>query len=151
MKEFKGTPGPWFVSYRRDGWGVRVTNGEHQVVTFNGKRVKTAVDGICDMVAPKHASLKVADAHLIAAAPDLLEAALFADRRSKQLGEGHIEFFERLADEFYQRHGYLPPGKDDPLRSTSSEEAQEEWSRFLNEPGEARRAAIAKALGEDHE
>lgn len=74
MKEFKGTPGEWLVSYRKDGWGVRVTNGEHHVVTFNGKRVKTGVDGICDMVAPKHASRKVADAHLIAAAPDLLAA-----------------------------------------------------------------------------
>ncbi len=133
MKEFKGTPGPWDVHMK----------GGTCVIDPSGKVVTCFVSN-CET----DPSADVADALLAAASHDLLEAALFAERRSKQPGEGNTEFFERLADEFYERHGYLAPGKDDPLRSVSIEEAQEEWGRFLNEPGEARRAAIAKALGD---
>lgn len=93
MREFKGTPGPWDVSYRKDGWGVRVTNGTHSVVTFNGKRKKTNIDGICDLVAPKHADKKVADAHLIAAAPELLDALLHArDTVNSVIDDGYMAY-----------------------------------------------------------
>jgi hypothetical protein len=73
----------------------------------------------------------------------LREALEFAERRSRQPGEGHTEYFERIAEEFYSRHGYLAPGKDDPMRSVSLEEAQEAWEAFLHEPTEARRTALA--------
>ena len=138
MKEFKGTPGPWV--YRESDRVIGVI--DRSDTQSYGMVTAIAYIDIYDTDCYND------NARLIAAAPELLEAALFAERRSKQPEEGHTEYFERLADEFYLRHGYLAPGKDDPLRSVSIEEAREEWGRFLNEPGEARRAAIAKALGE---
>lgn len=144
MEEFKGTPGPWVVTNTADiftGLGAKNSEGIEASRNDGWHVADCDMGGLClDEVA--------ANARLIAAAHELLEAALFAERRSRQPGEGNTEFFERLAEEFYDRHGYLAPGKDDPLRSVSIEEANREWGRFLNEPGEARRAAIAKALGE---
>ena len=123
MKDFKGTPEPWFVSYRKDGWGVRVTNGVQSVVTFNGKRKKTDIDGMCELVAPKHADRKVFDAHLIAAAPDMLEALQIAREYVVQ----DIEFRKNAMK------GY-------PLNW----EIEESELAIID-------AAIAKALGEDHD
>ena len=80
---------------------------------------------------------------------ELEEALLFAERRSKKPGEGHTEFFERLADEFYQRHGYLAPGKDDPIMSVSVEEKRAAWEAFLNEVGDVRRKVLANSEKED--
>ena len=134
MSEFKGTPGAWEVRVEQ------ITPGS------NATCFTVATDDF-DVVSPLLGIRCEDDAALIAAAPDLLEALLFAERRSKRGDEGHTEFFERLADEFHERHGYLPPGKDDPLRNVSFDEARDAWDRFLAEPAEARRAAIAKALG----
>lgn len=130
MSEFKGTPGPW-----------KARNLGTEIAVFGSYR-------LCGMTGGEIQRDK-ANARLIAAAPDLLDALLFAERRSKRDDEGHTEFFERLADEFHMRHGYLPPGKDDPLRNVSVDEARDAWDRFLAEPAKARRAAIAKALNTD--
>ena len=84
---------------------------------------------------------------LLAERDRLKEALEFAERRSKQPDEDSNEYYDRLADEFHCRYGYLPPGKDDPLRTVSREQQREEWESFLAEPTLARR----KALQEDRE
>lgn len=134
--EFKGTPGPWercdaeaIVGKSGHGWFVRVSN----------KRV-ISVEGRTEIEAE-------ANAQLIAAAPDIFDALAFAERRSKQPGEGHTEYFERIAEEFYHRHGFLAPGKDDPFHNVSDKERRDTWEKFLAEPADARRAALAKATG----
>ena len=88
------------------------------------------------------------DARLIAAAPDMFAALEFAERRSRQPEEGHTEYYERIAEEFFVQHGYLAPGKDDPVQSVPPEQRREAWEKFLSEPAEARRAALAKARGQ---
>jgi len=77
----------------------------------------------------------------------LMEVLKFAERRSRQPGEGHTAYFERLAEEFFQRFGYLAPGKDDPMNSVSQNERRKAWEDFLNEPVIARRKALAAAGG----
>ncbi|WP_423939673.1 hypothetical protein [Alcanivorax sediminis] len=145
MQEFKGTPGPWVVTNTADiftGLGAKNSEGIEASRNDGWHVADCDMGGLClEEVA--------SNAQLIAAAPELLEAALFAERRSKQPGEGQTEYFERIADEFYRKHGYLAPGKDDPMRSVSREEAMKAWDQFLAEPAEARKAAIAKALNTD--
>lgn len=78
---------------------------------------------------------------------ELVEALRLAERRSRQPGEGHNEYFERIADEFYQRYGLLAPGKSEPMEMAgmvSDEDRRKKWEAFLNEPAEARREALAK-------
>ena len=129
----KHTPGPWeWVDYYGAHW---LKSGEEWVLAYAGC-------GSHDV------DVSDPNARLIAAAPDLFEALLFAERRSRQPDESQLAWFERLADEFYHRHGYLAPGKDDPITATPDEERRAAWGAFLNEPTEARRAAIAKAKGE---
>ena len=77
---------------------------------------------------------------------ELVAALEFAERRSRQPGEGQNEWFERLADEFYRRYGFLPPGKSEPMEmaiSISGDERRGKWEAFLNEPTDARRKALA--------
>lgn len=63
MSEFKGTPGPWKVNVIGQHWNNKSLT--HLEVTFGN-------DGecVCDTV------YQMADANLIAAAPELLEALL---------------------------------------------------------------------------
>ena len=131
----KFTPGPWGVEY---GEAVRVKakNGTVAIATNlkkGGRRDANEVE---------------ANARLIAAAPDMFAALEFAERRSRQPEEGHTEYYERIAEEFFAQHGYLAPGKDDPVQSVPPEQRREAWEKFLSEPAEARRAALAKARGQ---
>jgi hypothetical protein len=87
-------------------------------------------------------------AQMFQAAPDMLEALEFMNRRSRQPGETINAHYERIADEFHQRHGYLAPGKDDPVYSVSDETRRAAWEEFCAEPIKAIRAAIATAKGE---
>jgi hypothetical protein len=78
------------------------------------------------------------------------EALEFVERRSRQPGEDHFAYYERIADEFYQRHGFLAPGKDDPMNSVPVDDRDEAWKNFLNEPICACRETIAKLNNQDH-
>lgn len=66
MKEFKGTPGPWFVNGKRgDFIDIRHNNDEIGAMSLNLARV---------VARPSWSKEAEANAHLIAAAPELLEA-----------------------------------------------------------------------------
>jgi len=86
--------------------------------------------------------------YLIAERDRLREALEYAERRSKQIGETSNGYYERLADEFRDTYGHLPPGKDDPLRTIDRDILQQEWEEFLAEPANVRRAALQEA-GDD--
>jgi len=95
-------------------------------------------------------AVRDANIRLIVAAPKMLEALKFMNRRARQPGEGITEHYERIAEEFYCRYGFLAPGKDDPIPSSiSDEEKRQLWDEFCREPLDAIRAAIAKAEGDD--
>ena len=67
MKDFKGTPGPWTVKDYGHALAIecKVDNIEHTVVT----------DHFCYPDFKQHGSIeKLANAHLVSSAPDLLEA-----------------------------------------------------------------------------
>lgn len=66
MKEFKGTPGPWRVSEKRgDFIDIRHNNNEPGAMSLNLAHIVSRLSWL------KEAE---ANAHLIAAAPELLEA-----------------------------------------------------------------------------
>lgn len=77
MKEFKGTPGPWIVNEIGQHWNNKALT--HLEITFGE-------DGecICDTVYQR------ADANLIAAAPELLEAL----QEILQIGDIHHSAIE---------------------------------------------------------
>ena len=130
MTETKWTAGPWLQQDTH-----RTANGLDQLIrSANNTHVGWAY--------------RNEDADLMAAAPDLYEALEFAERRSRQPGEGHTAWFERLAAEFYDSHGIMAPGKDDPCPPVSYECRRDKWEAFLEEPAEARRNALKKARGE---
>ena len=57
-----------------------------------------------------------------------------------------------MAERFYRKHGFLAPGKDDPLRTEEQEkQAHKIWGPFWREDRAARaasiRAVLAKARG----
>jgi hypothetical protein len=92
----------------------------------------------------------MANANLIAAAPELLEALELVNRRSLQEGESSNEQYERIASEFYDRFFMLAPGKSEPPETYNEDrkkEARVKWEEFCLEPINAVRAAIAKAKG----
>lgn len=66
MKEFKGTPGPWVV----DGAGV---GAEFNIDSADGG---TSVGITSQIFRDKDHEIRIANANLIAAAPDLLEALM---------------------------------------------------------------------------
>ncbi|MBO0358647.1 hypothetical protein J0X19_11880 [Hymenobacter sp. BT186] len=87
-----------------------------------------------------------ANARLIAAAPDLLEALQWYQMFEAKDGEDSIDRFERVAREFRKATGYLKPGKD--CRTHDPEERQAAWSKWIDEGTDRARAVIAKATGE---
>lgn len=133
--ETKHTPGPWFEIVNRGvegiGAGADTTDGDY---FFDGER-------ICEFttINPRNA----ANARLIAAAPELLEALVWREQFERRAGEDSNDLFERVAANFRRETGFLRPGKD--CRVHSYEERQDAWEAWM-EAGRARvRAAIAKA------
>ena len=86
-----------------------------------------------------------ANAHLIAAAPDLLEALKGLMVFYKAANEDSFVRFERLADEFKAETGYIRPGKD--CVRDSPEERERAWNEWVDAKIDRARAAIAKAEG----
>lgn len=70
MKEFKGTPGPWFVSDNHSEVNEKLSDkGYHFISTESGFYSDEHDSGF-----ELAGCISIADANLIAAAPDLLEA-----------------------------------------------------------------------------
>jgi hypothetical protein len=86
-----------------------------------------------------------ANANLIGAATDLLEALQWREQFEPREGEDSNERFERIAAVFYRETGFLRPGKD--CRVNSHEERQEAWDAWMQRGRDACRVAIAKAKG----
>jgi hypothetical protein len=84
-----------------------------------------------------------ADARLIAAAPELLEALVWREQFEAREGETSNDRFERVAEIFRRDTGYLRPGKD--CRIESMEVRQQAWEEWLRAGNERARAAILKA------
>lgn len=104
MKEFKGTPGSWVV------------DEDYDVTTEDGTVVSWGAEGIFE---PDEI---IANAHLIAAAPDLLEAL-------QQMVE-RIEYYASLKE--------------------TGQPNIEDWAYTYNSGDmDDARAAISKALGEE--
>lgn len=71
MNEFKGTPGPWRIGYS-DG------SGQTYILAGHASNPATVIRGHSDDYGIPGGVLNPDDARLIAAAPDLLEAAVQA-------------------------------------------------------------------------
>lgn len=69
MSEFKGTPGPWFIDDQSDDYEMAIVGHPTWPCTRNGKR---GVWDVCKIETDTEDTK--ANARLIAAAPDLLEA-----------------------------------------------------------------------------
>lgn len=135
MSEVRHTPGTWFT--HREGFSTiyveaRIGGGMLQEVAA------------CGPTAAGHEQQE-ANARLIAAAPDLLEALQWREQFEPREGEDVNERFERIAAVFYRETGHLRPGKDCSMESMDVRQAA--WDEWM-EAGRAKaRAAIAKALG----
>jgi hypothetical protein len=95
MNKFKGTPGPWQVvdtyeDYNEDS-GIIIWDGDEQ-----------ASGPICDMgeMGDMNYAEALANAHLIAAAPDLLEALVLATANLEALA------MERFGDHWLKCNSY---------------------------------------------
>lgn len=69
MSKFKGTPGPWFIDDQSDDYEMAIVGHPTWPCTRNGKR---GVWDVCKIETDTEDTK--ANARLIAAAPDLLEA-----------------------------------------------------------------------------
>ncbi|HBN6008645.1 TPA: hypothetical protein L3I95_003684 [Enterobacter cloacae] len=131
MKEFKGTPGPWLASHHYsdvvtviDSQGLEVVTAEHCPIMQNYDE-RLGIDHWADDARafrelPEHE--QAANAYLIAAAPDLLEAL--------QTIQAKMSDFIKLANEVGINDAdgfYLAAAADAEVKA---------------------RAAISKALGE---
>lgn len=136
MNEAKSTPGPWSaVKYGTQG-RLRIMAGSMPIATVtSGSNTDFAHN-----------------AHLIAAAPDLLEA-LAECGEWFGLTKEPFDQWEDLAEQFHKETGFLRPGKSYPMAAGLSEEREAErsaawksWSEKRRDGMIARvRAAIASA------
>lgn len=129
----KYTSGPWRVQWGRGtgDYPLGVGTWDRNVVNSLGCPAQQE---------------SAANAHLISAAPDLLEALMWREQFERRSEESAVETFERVAEVFYRETGHLAPGKDCCL--TSPEVRQQAWDEWMS-AGRARvRAAITKATGE---
>lgn len=139
--ESKHTPGPWTVVHEDEGScfvdTVAPGNSQWAIAVPRGPNSK-------------------ANARLIAAAPELLEALIECGEWFG-LTKCPLDQWEDLAEVFYKDTGFLRPGKDYPAGHGLSEAEESErdakwkaWSEKRRSEMTARiRAAIAKAEGRE--
>jgi len=72
-KKVAHTPGPWRIGFTDGSGETYITAGDHGVVK-DLNNIVTVVSGTSDDWGIKQGVLNPADAHLIAAAPEMLEA-----------------------------------------------------------------------------
>jgi len=127
MSEFKGTPGPWLVGYSSP------TRAE----------VNTPNSSIADVWNLRRDANHIANAHLIAAAPDLLDALRLV-REDIAVAGGHDNYCAYVLDKQDWRRDGAPQSERPPCNCWQADAV-----RKID-------AAIAKALntdtkGEGHE
>lgn len=138
MAEQEHTQGPWKVVDENDG-----------IVFITSPNCADYYD-ICDLYhhtskgfRPKNNA--EANARLISAAPELLEALQSLLVLFSEGDESGNDAFERIASEFKKDTGFLRPGKDCVL--DSREVRQAEYHKWMRGKVDAATSAIAKATG----
>lgn len=144
----KHTPGPWTKAERLNGpwWHISATHTVDGKPCIGGRQAIAAVHGESKKGAVKYAEMFEANAHLIAAAPELLEALIWREQFERRPGEDSNETLERIAEVFLRETGYLRPGKD--CCFNPPEIRQQAWDEWMNAGRAKVRAAIAKATGQ---
>jgi len=151
MSEHKHTPGPWETHIHRGDWGMR---GCIDIVADAGERRIATVEfttPYCLNASRRdreNYGVAIADARLIAAAPDLLAACEALVSRARQPHEGAFDWFERLAAMFTSETGLIPPGKDCPPQAADYKATTEQWHEWIRAPYSVGKAALALAKGE---
>lgn len=130
------TSGPWAIEPRPPG---------QKVLRLLGTRIEVDYDDV------DHEE-QLANAQLIAAAPDMLAACeALADWRG-MFDANTLETWERIAEQFRKETDYLRPGKDTRLPGPTDAERAKAWGDWCErknaELNQQLRAAIAKAKGE---
>lgn len=132
MTEMKWTPGPWFVS----GVRFKMNGGEwHSVNRYDEDRKRD--ENIACVGYDPRTGAGTADAHLIAAAPEMAEA-LQAEEEADRLFDVADEYTHRAEGE-----GWL----NDPTGSMHVTEAWDRARQARERAKELRRAAFQKAGG----
>jgi len=136
----KFTPGPWVAT--------ELCNEEWSITDSSPLE-------LCIVDDAQLGSTVKANAHLIAAAPELYEACEAISIWRGIYDDGPNESFERVAKLFYNDTGFLRPGKSaspEDLANYSNERRQEEWNAWVKQKNreidEQLEAALAKARGE---
>lgn len=135
------TPGPWrfdgnrrFIEAEVDGQFVKV------LIAAHGCSGDTWVE------------VSDANAHLIAAAPDLYDAVAKALLWITDPTADQLEQWERIASEFHNDTGYLRQGKDYPIGVPEPYDLHSVWQEWTYTRHTAMlnnlKAALAKARGE---
>lgn len=140
MTDEKHTPGPWYAA-DDDHCHIRRESDDAAIAQVFED------DGHCDPVHCLPLPSK-ANARLIAAAPELLEALKGLRESHPMRGENRSEAWERIAELFYNQTGILAPGKDQSAAlcgTPTYEERQEAYREWLDARVDAAAAAIAKA------
>ncbi len=148
------TPGPWSVPH----FAEPAVNCHCGYVLVDGY-----MGAICTVHASGHGDdwlghgdnpkfkEAVANARLIASAPDLLAALVELADVFALDGEGSIERFERLAAMFRKDTGYLAPGKDQPMGGSDQPDGDKLraiYDAWYSGKVTRARAAISLATGE---
>ena len=134
----KHTPGLWEVDIG-ECLKVRNTSGSIAMIMQTHLRGRRSNDET------------QANARLIAAAPDMLEALQGLQQFFAMPDECSIGRFDRLAEQYRRETGNWAPGKSIPDAyndSTDCETRRTEYDAWVQSKVDAARAAIARATGE---
>lgn len=138
------TPGPWFAAaLRRHGANPKMDGCD--IGAANGANVAIALHQDSD----REPRETIANAHLIAAAPELLDALRWFEQFQNRHDENSHACFERVAETFHRETGYLSPGKavNPHYGATQHQERSDAWNAWYSAGVERARAAIVKATG----
>jgi hypothetical protein len=143
------TPGPWKAA--------RISKSEIEIAAKTPRgHLSVAWVHLGDKPTSEEADDGIADAALIASAPGLYAALEgFLSVFWPTAEEGHTGFVDRLGMEFYRETGVWPHFKSEPMeiaRDVNREEAQRQWSAWLEAKRNAAAvalAALARARGEE--
>lgn len=145
MSEKKFTPGPWVIGDE---------NNQHAQVCLGDSNCSVDMRRFADY--PNCPGMSrdemLANAALIAAAPDLYDALDAASLWMWDPDENSVESFERINEWFMKETGHMRPGKSYPMETPPPDNLQQIWDEWRTKKSRdvllAIRAALAKARGE---
>lgn len=144
MSSTKFTPGPWYA------FGAAVTNENPSMYKPGTPLNVIACTG--DDGHEEQAAEQVANARLIAAAPELYEALLNIEVLFRRDGENSLDTFERIASQFQKDTGYMRPGKSAPMVEEAPQYDEnlrrKKWDEWVDDKLVDARSALKKARGE---